>query len=45
MTFFEKATKKASGILKGLGAMLGSSAINWAIGEVIKEHRKKATKL
>lgn len=35
MTFFEKATKKASGILKGFGAMLGSMAINWAIGEVI----------
>ena len=42
---FTNFTKKACSVLKGFGAALGSMAINWAIGEVIKEHRKKATKL
>lgn len=44
-TTFANFTQKASGILKGFGAMLDSMAINWAICEVIKEYRKKATKL
>ena len=42
---FATFTQKAGSVLKGFGAALGSTAINWAIGEAIKEHRKKATKL
>ena len=42
---FSGFVSKAGSVLKGFGAALGSMAINWAIGEVIKEHRKKATKL
>ena len=35
MTLFQRATKAAGGVVKSLGATLGSMAAMWAIGEVI----------
>lgn len=35
MTLFQRAGKAAGGVIKSLGATLGSMAVSWAIGEAI----------
>lgn len=36
MTLFQRAGKAAGGVIKSLGATLGSMAVSWAIGEVLQ---------
>lgn len=36
MTLFQRAGKAAGGVIKSLGATLGSMAVDWAIGEVLQ---------